>query len=141
VLLLGGDKTGDDRFYKAFVPRVEQIMGRIPRQPGEGREEKMKTKPWRDIRAPKFSPHKLKEIDRAVEDELLEMDLRELRAATGKTQEELAEALKKAQSEISRIESRSDYRLSTLQRYVAALGGELEVVASFGNRRVRLRAQ
>lgn len=30
--------------------------------------------------------------------------------------------------------------MSTLQRYVAALGRELEVVANFGNRRVRLRA-
>lgn len=100
----------------------------------------MKTKRWRDIRARKLSPQKLKEIDLAVEGELLEMDLRELREAAGKTQEELAEALKKAQSEISRLEGRSDYRLSTLQRYVAALGGELEVVASFGNRRVRLRA-
>ncbi len=100
----------------------------------------MKTKPWRQIRAHKFSPRKLNEIDRAVERELLEMDLRELRKAAGKTQGELAAALKKAQSEISRLESRSDYRLSTLQRYVAALGGELEVVASFGNRRVRLRA-
>jgi transcriptional regulator with XRE-family HTH domain len=100
----------------------------------------MKSQAWRDIRRRKFSPQKLKEIDRAVEDELLEMDLRELREAAGKTQGELAEALKKAQSEISRIESRSDYRLSTLQRYVAALGGELAVAASFGNRRVRLRA-
>lgn len=25
VLLLGGDKTGDDRFYETFVPRAEQI--------------------------------------------------------------------------------------------------------------------
>jgi DNA-binding XRE family transcriptional regulator len=100
----------------------------------------MKTKPWREIRARKLPPKKLRQIDRAVEDELLEMDLRELREAAGKTQEELAEALEKAQSEISRLEGRSDYRLSTLQRYVAALGGELEVVASFGNRRVRLRA-
>jgi transcriptional regulator with XRE-family HTH domain len=100
----------------------------------------MKTKAWRDIRAHKLSPEKLQEIDRAVESELLEMDLRELREAAGKTQEELAEALNRAQSEISRLECRSDYRLSTLQRYVAALGGELEVVASFGNRRVRLRA-
>ncbi|MDA8205167.1 MAG: type II toxin-antitoxin system RelE/ParE family toxin [Thermaerobacter sp.] len=25
VLLLGGDKTGDDRFYERFVPRAEQI--------------------------------------------------------------------------------------------------------------------
>jgi transcriptional regulator with XRE-family HTH domain len=100
----------------------------------------MKTKRWRNIRAEKFSPKKLEEIDRAIDGELLEMDLRELREAAGKTQEELAEALKKAQSEISRLEGRSDYRLSTLQRYVTALGGELEVVASFGNRRVRLRA-
>ncbi len=100
----------------------------------------MNLRSWRNIRAQKFSPQKLNEINRAVEDELLEMDLKELREAAGKTQEELAEALRKAQSEISRLESRSDYRLSTLQRYVAALGGELEVVASFGNRRVRLRA-
>jgi hypothetical protein len=27
VLLLGGDKTGDDRFYETFVPRAEQIWG------------------------------------------------------------------------------------------------------------------
>ena len=100
----------------------------------------MKTKAWREIRARKFSPPKLAAIDRAVERQLLEMDLRELREAAGKTQEELADALKKAQSEISRLEGRSDYRLSTLQRYVAALGGELEIVANFGNRRVRLRA-
>jgi transcriptional regulator with XRE-family HTH domain len=100
----------------------------------------MKTKPWREIRARKLSPQKLKKIDRAVEEDLLEMDLRELREAAGETQEELAEALKKAPSEISRLEGRSDYRLATLQRNVAALGGELEVVASFGNRRVRLRA-
>ncbi len=25
VLLLGGDKTGDDRFYETFIPRAEQI--------------------------------------------------------------------------------------------------------------------
>jgi transcriptional regulator with XRE-family HTH domain len=67
------------------------------------------------------------------------MDLSELREASGKTQQEVAAALKKAQSEISRIESRSDYRLSTLKGYVAALGGELELVANFGDRRVRLR--
>jgi hypothetical protein len=25
ILLLGGDKTGDDRFYETFVPRAEQV--------------------------------------------------------------------------------------------------------------------
>lgn len=69
---------------------------------------------------------------------MLEIDLQELGEAAGKTQEELAEALKKAKSEVSRLENGLDRRLSTLQRYVAALGGELEVVATFGSRRVRL---
>ena len=100
----------------------------------------MKTTPWRVIRARKSSPQKIMEIDRKVAEELREMDLRELREAAGKTQEELAAALKTVQPEISRFERREDYRLSTLQSYVNALGGELEIIASFGNRRVRLRA-
>jgi hypothetical protein len=32
------------------------------------------------------------------------------------------------QSEVSRLESRGDVRVSTLARYAAALGGELETV-------------
>jgi hypothetical protein len=42
------------------------------------------------------------------------------------------------QSELSRLESRGDHRISTLRRYVEALGGELEVAAIFGGRRVKL---
>ncbi len=52
----------------------------------------------------------------------------------------MAEALKSAQSEISRLEKRDDYRISTLREYVRALGGRVEIIATFGNRRVRLRA-
>ncbi|MGH7842223.1 MAG: helix-turn-helix domain-containing protein [Candidatus Binataceae bacterium] len=100
----------------------------------------MKTKPWREVRAQKLSPEKLAAIDEAVASEVLEMDLRELREAAGKTQEELAAALRTVQPEISRLERRDDFRLSTLRNYVTALGGSLELVASFGNRRVRLRA-
>jgi transcriptional regulator with XRE-family HTH domain len=68
------------------------------------------------------------------------MDLRELREALGMSQKKIAAAIKKAQSEISRIEHRDNWRLDTLQEYVRALGGQLEVVAAFGKRRVRLRA-
>ena len=100
----------------------------------------MKTKRWSDIRRQKFSPQRIAALDRSIEAELEEMDLRELREASGKTQEEVAAALKKTQPEVSRLERRSDYRLSTLEKLVSALGGELEVVANFGNRRVRLRA-
>ena len=30
VLLFGGDKTGDDRFYEKFVPRAERIWAEYP---------------------------------------------------------------------------------------------------------------
>jgi hypothetical protein len=43
------------------------------------------------------------------------------------------------QSELSKAERRADHRLSTLRRYVEALGGELEVFARFGSKRVRLK--
>jgi hypothetical protein len=44
------------------------------------------------------------------------------------------------QSEVSRLERRPDVRLSTLKRFVEALGGEVEIFATFGDKRVRLRA-
>ena len=70
--------------------------------------------------------------------EVLEMNLQELRKAVGKTQEELAEVLDLSQGELSQTERREDHLLSTLRRYVEALGGELEVVAHVGDKRVRL---
>jgi hypothetical protein len=44
------------------------------------------------------------------------------------------------QPELSRVERREDHRLSTLRRYVHALGGEIEVIARFGKKKVRLMA-
>ena len=43
------------------------------------------------------------------------------------------------QSEVSKAERRDDHLLSTLRRYIEALGGELEVVARFGDKSVRLK--
>ncbi len=42
---------------------------------------------WQEMKAKKFSPDQLEQIDNAVEQELLEMDLRALREAAGLTQE------------------------------------------------------
>jgi transcriptional regulator len=100
----------------------------------------MKTRRWRDVLAERRTPEEIDALDRRVAAAVTEMDLRELRIVAGKTQEEVAEALKAAQSEISRLEKRDDYRISTLRNYVHALGGRLEITAAFGNRRVRLRA-
>ena len=43
-----------------------------------------------------------------------------------------------AQAEVSRLEGRADTKLSTIERYLKALGGEVEVVARFGDRSLRL---
>lgn len=100
--------------------------------------DKMATHAWQDIRAKKFTPDQLQQIDDAVEQELLEMDLRALREAMGLTQEELAERIAITQSQLSKMERREDHRISTVRRYVAALGGELEVVAVVGDKRIVL---
>jgi transcriptional regulator with XRE-family HTH domain len=78
-------------------------------------------------------------VDAAVREELLEMDLRDLREAAGRTQQEMAELTDMTQSELSRFVRREDHKLSTLRRYVEALGGELEVAAVIGDKRIALK--
>lgn len=90
----------------------------------------MPTKKWTDIR------HKLPAERRArialdVEREVAEMPLRELRRARELSQARLAETLEMTQSEVSKIERRTDLYLSTLRSYIEAMGGELEIIARF----------
>ena len=69
------------------------------------------------------------------------LTMRTVREATGKTQVDVAEVSQIDQADISRLESRqnlADCQISTLERYVAALGGRLELVAAFGNKRIVL---
>ena len=60
--------------------------------------------------------------------------LRDLRVAASQTQAEMAQTLGVRQDTISRLEQRSDMLLSTMRRYVEAMGGQLEIVATFPNR-------
>lgn len=57
--------------------------------------------------------------------------LRRLREARALTQSTIAELLDMDQSEVSRLERRSDMLLSTLKRFVQATGGELHVVVQY----------
>ena len=66
------------------------------------------------------------------------MDLRALREALGLIQEELARKVAITQSQLSKLERREDHRVSTLRRYVEALGGQLEIFAVVNGERVRL---
>ena len=63
-------------------------------------------------------------------------DLPGLRRARGLSQEVVARELGTSQPEVSRIEHREDLHLSTLRRYVEALGGRLEMTAHFPDRTV-----
>ena len=63
-----------------------------------------------------------------------EMTLRDLRLALHKTQQDLGNALHMKQDGISRLEKRSDMLISTLSKYVAAMGGTLKLTAEFPNR-------
>jgi len=60
-----------------------------------------------------------------------EMALQQLRKARQLTQKQMARALGIGQDSVSRLESRSDLLISTLQSYVEAMGGELKIVVEF----------
>jgi hypothetical protein len=60
--------------------------------------------------------------------------LRQLRQIAGKVQLEIAVSLNIKQPSVSKIEKQTDMYLSTLRRYVEAIGGELELVVKFPHR-------
>ncbi len=67
------------------------------------------------------------------------MDLRTLRESLGKTQGEIARNADMTQPQLSRVERRRDHLISTVRKYVAALGGEVHVVVRVDGRQVILR--
>jgi transcriptional regulator with XRE-family HTH domain len=86
-----------------------------------------------------MTPEQLTEADARAKQMMAEMLLAEIRQSAGLTQEELAKALGIKQPSLSRLESQHDMQISTLQRLVRALGGELEVVAHLPGGTVRIR--
>lgn len=71
---------------------------------------------------------------RAAELTAEEMSLRDLRRAHRLTQARVGKALKIGQDGVSRLEQRSDLLISTLRNYVAAMGGDLQLIARFPDR-------
>jgi transcriptional regulator with XRE-family HTH domain len=58
--------------------------------------------------------------------------LAEVRTALVKTQDEVARVLNVKQNAVAQLEKRSDLLLSTLRKYVEAMGGELAVAVRTG---------
>ncbi len=68
-----------------------------------------------------------------------EMDLAEVRRAMKLSQEELGQTLQINQGSVAKIEKRADMYVSTLRRFIEAMGGELEIVAKFADHSVKIR--
>ncbi len=68
-----------------------------------------------------------------------EIELAQLRQALKLSQTELAETLQIGQASVAKIEKRTDMYVSTLRRFIEAMGGELEIVARFPSHAVKIR--
>jgi DNA-binding XRE family transcriptional regulator len=66
------------------------------------------------------------------------LKLNELRRRFDMTQQQVAASMGVTQESVSQIERRNEILLSTLLKYVDALGGTLEVTAVVGDQRVHL---
>ena len=94
-------------------------------------------KKFSDLRG-KMSPEAQARVKVRVQEALAEMPLQELRRARELAQQTLGEVLGMSQPEVSKLEQRSDALISTVRRYVEAMGGELEIVARFPDGAVRI---
>ena len=90
----------------------------------------MKTIAWNDLNH-KVPMERREQLKREAVAELDRMGFASLRKARQQTQVELADKLGIDQASVSAIENRSDLLLSTLAKYVRALGGDVEIRAVF----------
>ncbi|MEA2755523.1 MAG: hypothetical protein QOJ54_1812 [Aliidongia sp.] len=68
-----------------------------------------------------------------------QMDLAEVRRALKLSQDEIAQTLRIGQGSVAKIEKPADMYVSTLRRFIEAMGGELEIVARFADHSVKIR--
>jgi len=68
-----------------------------------------------------------------------EMDLAEAPRALKLSQQEIGQTLQIRQGSVAKIEKRADMYVSTLRRFIEAMGGELEIVARFSGHAVKIK--
>jgi len=84
----------------------------------------------------KMSPQRQEQAKERTNEMLEELALQDLRKALNLTQEQVAIIMKTNQAAASRMENQSDIYVSTLRKYIRALGGEIKIVATFKDREV-----
>jgi len=105
------------------------------------RAKAVRAKSWTEVREQRPPRENVVAEHRGrLEAEVRAYRLREVREEQGLTQTELADRMHVKQPTVSQLESGLLERagLSTIKAYVEALGGTVEVVADFGDRRLVL---
>ena len=137
ILLIGGDKTGNNRFYDEYIPIADRLYDEYSGGVKEGGFYMTGHRPFSEL-TKDFSPQRQAAVEAETKRLLAEMTLQELREALHLQQEELGELLGIKQAAVSRMERRSDIHLSNLRKAIEAMGGELVIIARFPNVDVRL---
>jgi len=83
-----------------------------------------------------MSPQRQEQAKERTNEMLEELALQDLRKALNLTQEQVAIIMKTNQAAASRMENQSDIYVSTLRKFIRALGGEIKIVATFKDREV-----
>ena len=97
----------------------------------------MPVRNFRELRA-KMSPERQANNKLESERMLRDMPLDELRVAREWTQQQLAQVLEMNQAAVSKMERRTDMYISTLAKFIEAMGGHLEIRAIFPDGTVRI---
>jgi DNA-binding transcriptional regulator YiaG len=99
--------------------------------------EKVMTRKFSELRD-KMSPESQARSNAKLRLLKEEMALTELREARNMTQVNLARVLNVNQAAISKLERRTDMYISTLAEFIRAMGGTLEIRATFPEGTVRI---
>ena len=94
-------------------------------------------KKFKDLRS-KMSPESQARMQKKTALMLNEMPLAELRQARKFSQEQLASVLRVKQPAVAKLEKRTDMYITTLRRFIEAMGGNLEIKAHFPDGDVKI---
>jgi transcriptional regulator with XRE-family HTH domain len=136
IFLVGGDKVGvsKEKFCRNLIELADRRFDR--HQAAEAGKKRGKEMTYSTVSLDEMLARESEESRRRIEkmpEELIaeEVSLRELRLLRKLTQARLAKRLKIGQEGVSRIERRSDMNISTLSKYVKAVGATLRIEARF----------
>lgn len=101
----------------------------------------MSTVRWSDVRSKHVGAVGEREVEQGKAGVLAQVRahrLAEMRRRRGMTQRQVAEAMGVTVGRVSQIENGELAGIDVLDRYVSALGGDLQIVANFGDEQIKV---